>query len=119
MKLLIAMCALVALCAAAPANYQLPDGQAVVASQARLDKYVACLLDESKCAPEARPLRNQVPEALKTACAACTPEQKQFIRITTKHLIQHRPEDWKKIQAHFDQKGEHTEKFRKFLAASN
>lgn len=56
------------------------------------------------------------PDLVATACAKCTPIQKQHIRKTVKALGKKKPEEFLEFKNKYDPTGEHVTKFSEFLS---
>ncbi|KAK7865710.1 hypothetical protein R5R35_005505 [Gryllus longicercus] len=116
------LAAVVALAAAAPketysTKYDNLDVDAILNNPRTLDAYFKCMVDQGPCTPEGREFRKNLPDALATDCSKCSDAQKNLIRKVSKHLIQHHPDKWEQVKKKFDPKGEHHDRFQKFLNA--
>lgn len=52
------------------------DLDEILSSDRLLNKYVECLLDKGRCAPDAKTLKDTLPDALENECSKCTEKQK-------------------------------------------
>jgi hypothetical protein len=57
-----------------------------------------------------------IPRALKSACADCSRSQKYFIRKTALYVMKNRPRDWDEIAKKYNPQGQYSESFNRFLA---
>nr|CAD7605408.1 unnamed protein product [Timema genevievae] len=93
----------------------LPDPKDVIGDPERIDTWAKCLVEENKCTAEIAPLRAKIPEALKSEFSNTTPEERTFIRETSKYLIANKPDQWKEIEEFYDSENKYKEKFDQFL----
>nr|ATI99847.1 chemosensory protein 8 [Oedaleus asiaticus] len=90
------------------------DIDKILANERLLHQYELCLTeDETKCTPEGKELRKDIPDALETECAKCNEKQKEGIKKVIKFLINHKPETWQKLKEHYDKDGKYSEKYKK------
>lgn len=59
------------------------------------------------------------PEVMATACAKCTPIQKQHVRKTVKAISEKKPAEFKEFRVKYDPKGEYEAAFAAFLMATD
>ncbi|CAG2063756.1 unnamed protein product [Timema podura] len=62
------------------------------------------------CLPDTK-----IPEALKSEFSNTTPEERTFIRETSKYLMANKPDQWKEIEEYYDRENKYKEKFDQFL----
>ncbi|MDK0835621.1 allergen Tha p 1 [Helicoverpa armigera] len=96
-------------------KYDNVDLDEILANDRLLIPYIKCLLDEGKCAPDAKELKEHIREALENGCAKCTDKQKEGTRRVIAHLIKHKNADWQKLKAKYDPEGKYTHKYEKEL----
>ncbi|XP_047031341.1 ejaculatory bulb-specific protein 3-like isoform X1 [Helicoverpa zea] len=96
-------------------KYDNVDLDEILANDRLLIPYIKCLLDEGKCAPDAKELKEHIREALENGCAKCTDKQKEGTRRVIAHLIKHKLEEWEKLKAKYDPEGKYTHKYEKEL----
>ncbi|KAG6454391.1 hypothetical protein O3G_MSEX008687 [Manduca sexta] len=77
--------------------------------------YIKCILDQGKCAPDAKELKEHIREALETECSKCTNAQKNGTRRVIQHLINHEPEYWQELGDKYDPERKYTVKYEKEL----
>ncbi|XP_054277356.1 ejaculatory bulb-specific protein 3-like [Macrosteles quadrilineatus] len=77
-----------------------------------LRNYFNCLMDRGKCTPEGEELKKAVPDALKTACAKCTPKQKEGTEKVTRFLISKRPNLYQELEKKYDPQGVYRQRYR-------
>nr|AJP61962.1 chemosensory protein [Phenacoccus solenopsis] len=73
--------------------------------------YHKCFLEQGPCTPEAREMRNVIPSLVKTACDACTPEQKKEMKKHLDYARHNRAKEWEELLDKYDPKREILEKF--------
>jgi Insect pheromone-binding family, A10/OS-D len=56
-----------------------------------------------------------LPDALQTDCAKCTPRQIEIVRRASRHLMDKRPADWEKLQDKYDPERKFRVTFTRFL----
>uniref|UniRef100_A0A2A4J6K0 Chemosensory protein n=1 Tax=Heliothis virescens TaxID=7102 RepID=A0A2A4J6K0_HELVI len=91
------------------------DLDEILANDRLLVPYIKCVLDEGKCAPDAKELKEHIREALETGCAKCTDAQKDGTRRVIAHLIKKKIEEWEKLKAKYDPEGKYSQKYEKEL----
>nr|QHR83082.1 chemosensory binding protein 6 [Ceracris nigricornis] len=90
------------------------DVDKIIHNERLMHQYELCLTeDESKCTPEGKELRKDIPDALETECSKCNEKQKEGIRKVIKFLINHKPETWQKLKDHYDKDGKYSDKYKK------
>nr|ACZ58023.1 chemosensory protein 5 [Adelphocoris lineolatus] len=92
-------------------HYDYIDVDQVLNNTRLYTKYVECLLGQGKCTPEARELRDKLPEALQTNCARCSERQASESHRVIRFLIQNRQEDFKLLEAKYDPSGLYFKRF--------
>uniref|UniRef100_A0A1B0BW36 Uncharacterized protein n=1 Tax=Glossina palpalis gambiensis TaxID=67801 RepID=A0A1B0BW36_9MUSC len=88
------------------------DVDEVLKSERLFKNYYNCLIDEGKCTPDARELKKSLPDALQTECSKCSEKQKKTSEKVIKHLMDHKPEEWKVLQAKYDPDGIYYSKYK-------
>ncbi|XP_012272133.1 ejaculatory bulb-specific protein 3-like [Orussus abietinus] len=86
-------------------KYDDVDVDSVINSDRLLNGYVKCLLKEGPCTPDAAELRKNLPDALATDCTACSEAQKNAANKISQHLIDAKPEQWKRLEEVYDPSG--------------
>uniref|UniRef100_A0A1B6CIJ2 Uncharacterized protein n=1 Tax=Clastoptera arizonana TaxID=38151 RepID=A0A1B6CIJ2_9HEMI len=110
--LLLVVVSVVACAKAAENNkFDSIDVDRVLASRRLVTNYVGCLLEKKPCPPEGAELKRVLPEAIKTYCEKCTPNQKQKAFKAIRKLRNDYPQEWKQLSAKWDPSGEFTKKF--------
>ncbi|XP_073847769.1 ejaculatory bulb-specific protein 3-like [Musca autumnalis] len=74
----------------------------VLASDRLLNNYFNCLIEKGSCTPEAKELKQVIPDALKTECSKCNEKQKKAADKVIHFLIEKKPALWKQLQAKYD-----------------
>ncbi|XP_047030967.1 ejaculatory bulb-specific protein 3-like [Helicoverpa zea] len=91
------------------------DLDEILGNDRLLVPYIKCALDEGKCAPDAKELKEHILEALETGCDKCTDKQKEGTRRVIAHLIKYKLEEWEKLRAKYDSEGKYAKKYEKEL----
>nr|APB88041.1 putative chemosensory protein 5 [Lygus hesperus] len=86
-------------------HYDYIDVDQVLKNSRLYTKYFECLMGQGKCTPEAKELRDKLPEALQTNCAMCSERQANESHKVIRFLIQQRPEDFRMLEAKYDPSG--------------
>ncbi|PZC77862.1 hypothetical protein B5X24_HaOG200658 [Helicoverpa armigera] len=91
------------------------DLDEILGNDRLLVPYIKCTLDEGKCAPDAKELKEHILEALETGCDKCTDKQKEGTHRVIAHLIKYKLEEWEKLRAKYDPEGKYAKKYEKEL----
>ncbi|KAK9500247.1 hypothetical protein O3M35_001541 [Rhynocoris fuscipes] len=75
-------------------------------------RYFDCLTRQGKCTPDAKELRDTLPDALKTACAKCSERQKAGAEKVIKFLLKNKPTDFVELEKVYDPKGEYRKRYQ-------
>uniref|UniRef100_R4FKV6 Putative insect pheromone-binding family n=1 Tax=Rhodnius prolixus TaxID=13249 RepID=R4FKV6_RHOPR len=70
-------------------------------------KYLECLIRRGKCTPDARDLRDALPDALQNECTKCTLKQKLGSEKVIKFLLKKKPNDFHLLEKTYDPNGEY------------
>lgn len=84
----------------------------ILASDRLLNKYVDCLLDKGRCTPDAKALKDNLPDALSHNCSKCTKTQKDSSTKVIRHFVNKRPDLWRQLEGKYDPQGIYAEKYR-------
>nr|AWT22252.1 chemosensory protein 2 [Mythimna separata] len=87
----------------------------VLSNRRLLVPYVKCILDQGKCAPDGKELKEHIKEALENECAKCTETQKSGTRRVIGHLINHEDAYWRELTAKYDPQRKFSAKYEKEL----
>ncbi|XP_045501655.1 allergen Tha p 1-like [Colias croceus] len=90
----------------------------VLQSERLLKGYVECLMDRSRCPPDAKTLKETLPDALEHECNKCTAKQKTNADKVIKHLVNKRPELWKELATKYDPDNIYQERYKDKLDAA-
>nr|CAJ01495.1 hypothetical protein [Glossina morsitans]CBA11327.1 chemosensory protein 1 [Glossina morsitans morsitans] len=93
-------------------KYDDVDVDEVLKSDRLFKNYYNCLIDQGKCTPDARELKKSLPDALQTECSKCSEKQKKTSEKVIKHLMDHKPEEWKVLQTKYDPEGIYYSKYK-------
>ncbi|XP_060805660.1 allergen Tha p 1-like [Amyelois transitella] len=122
MKLLILFLALVGFCACDDIytdRYDDINVDEIIGNRRLLLPYIKCILDKGRCTPEGKELKVHIKDAMQTACAKCTPLQKQKARQVVKHIRTNEEEYWKQMISKYDPEGQYQSIYEPFLAAED
>ncbi|XP_011563206.2 allergen Tha p 1 [Plutella xylostella] len=89
----------------------------ILESNRLLKGYVDCLLDKGRCTPDAKTLKETLPDALENDCSKCTEKQKSGSDKVIRHLINKRPELWKELAVRYDPNNIYQDKFKDKIEA--
>lgn len=78
------------------------DIDEILESKRLLKAYVDCLLDKGRCTPDAKTLKETLPDALENECSKCTEKQKTGSDKVIRHLVNKRPEMWEELAVKYD-----------------
>nr|ALC79596.1 chemosensory protein 9 [Grapholita molesta] len=87
------------------------DLDEILASSRLLTGYVNCLLDLRPCTPDGKELKKNLPDAISNDCIKCTERQKQGADKVMHYIIDHRPDDWEKLEKKYDSDGSYKQKY--------
>uniref|UniRef100_A0A2H1WBZ5 SFRICE025769.2 n=1 Tax=Spodoptera frugiperda TaxID=7108 RepID=A0A2H1WBZ5_SPOFR len=122
MKSMLVLCVLsvAALVVARPDDhytdrYDNVDLDEILSNRRLLVPYVKCILDQGKCAPDAKELKEHIREALENECGKCTETQKKGTRRVIEYLINNEEEYWNELTAKYDPERKYTVKYESEL----
>nr|AOG12888.1 chemosensory protein [Eogystia hippophaecolus] len=111
MKIFIILFAVMAIAIAAEETYSSEydnlDVEAVVNNPQTLQAYFGCFIDRDNCEKEPGNFKKDLSEAIKTACAKCTPAQKHILKRFTEGLKEKFPQDYETFKQKFDPEGKY------------
>ncbi|XP_022112616.2 allergen Tha p 1-like [Pieris rapae] len=84
----------------------------VLESDRLLKGYVECLMERSRCPPDAKTLKETLPDALENECKKCTAKQKTNADKVVRHLVNKRPELWKELASKYDPKDQYQQRYK-------
>ncbi|BFG01140.1 putative odorant-binding protein A10 [Drosophila madeirensis] len=88
------------------------DLDEILAQERLLNNYIKCLESTGPCTPDAKMLREILPDAILTDCTKCTEKQKFGAEKVTRHLIDNRPNDWERLEKIYDPEGTYRIKYQ-------
>ncbi|CAO1389588.1 unnamed protein product [Diamesa tonsa] len=88
-------------------KYDNVDIDEILKSERLLTNYVNCLMDEGPCTEDGRELKETLPDAISTDCSKCTDKQKESSDKVMHFIIDHRPEDWERLEQKYDASGKY------------
>lgn len=83
-------------------KYDNIDVDEILKSERLFKNYYNCLIDQGSCTPDARELKNVLPDALQTECSKCNEKQKENADKVLRFIIENKKEEWKTLQAKYD-----------------
>ncbi|XP_030386656.1 putative odorant-binding protein A10 [Scaptodrosophila lebanonensis] len=95
------------------------DLDEILAQERLLNNYIKCLEGNGPCTPDAKMLKDILPDAIQTDCVKCTEKQKYGAEKVTRHLIDHRPADWERLEKIYDPQGTYRIKYENSKSSSN
>ncbi|XP_037720056.1 putative odorant-binding protein A10 [Drosophila subpulchrella] len=84
-----------------------------------LINYIKCLEGTGPCTPDAKMLKEILPDAIQTDCTKCTEKQRYGAEKVTRHLIDNRPTDWERLEKIYDPEGLYRIKYEEMKAKAN
>ncbi|XP_047997152.1 ejaculatory bulb-specific protein 3-like [Leguminivora glycinivorella] len=87
------------------------DLDEILASSRLLTGYVNCLLDLRPCTPDGKELKKNLPDAISSDCMKCTERQKEGADKVMHYIIDHRPDDWEKLEKKYNSDGSYKKKY--------
>nr|NP_001296021.1 ejaculatory bulb-specific protein 3-like precursor [Plutella xylostella]ACJ04672.1 chemosensory protein [Plutella xylostella] len=123
MQKLTLACLLVAVAAAAARpndshytdRYDNVNLDELISNRRLLVPYVKCVLDQGKCSPDGKELKEHIQEALENNCGKCTDKQREGTRKMIGHPINHEQEFWDQLIAKYDPERKYVSKYEKEL----
>ncbi|XP_062548479.1 allergen Tha p 1-like [Armigeres subalbatus] len=76
-----------------------------------LNNYINCLKNVGPCTPDAKELKELLPDALESDCAHCTEKQKIGADRVIHFVVDKRPDDFKVLESMYDPAGEYRRKY--------
>nr|CAJ2313449.1 Ejaculatory bulb-specific protein 3 [Metisa plana] len=123
MKLISALIVLGVAAAAPQEHYTLDastlDIDGFLNNPIKMKMYADCLLDLAECNSLGAAVKNELPRALATGCAKCTPAQKQVIRRILVTGRQQLPAETEQLIRKYDPQGQYHDRIEKFLASTD
>ncbi|XP_049877085.1 ejaculatory bulb-specific protein 3-like [Pectinophora gossypiella] len=83
----------------------------ILESDRLLTGYVNCLLDLGPCTPDGKELKRNLPDAIDNDCAKCTERQREGADQVMFYIIDHRPDDWDKLEIKYKSDGSYKKKY--------
>lgn len=90
----------------------------ILESDRLLNKYTDCLLDKGRCSPDAKTLKETLPDALEHDCSKCTKKQKDGSTKVIKHFVNKRPDLWEQLSKKYDPKGIYAQKYKEVIKSA-
>ncbi|XP_070167145.1 ejaculatory bulb-specific protein 3-like [Polyergus mexicanus] len=87
------------------------DIDSILRSERLLKNYVNCLLEKGSCTPDAKELKEHLPDALETGCSKCSEKQKNSSEKVIRFLVNKKPETWEQLKKKYDPTGEFSHKY--------
>ncbi|VVC97646.1 allergen Tha p 1-like [Leptidea sinapis] len=84
----------------------------ILESDRLLKGYIDCLMDRSRCPPDAKTLKETLPDALENECKKCTEKQKTNADKVVKYLVNKRPNLWKELATKYDPNNLYQERYK-------
>ncbi|CAB3231650.1 unnamed protein product [Arctia plantaginis] len=96
-------------------RYDNVDLGEILSNNKLLIPYIKCMLDQGKCTPDAKELKDHVIEALENNCGKCTDKQKEGTKRVLSHMINNEEEYWNELTAKYDPENKYRTKYEKEL----
>ncbi|XP_039489263.2 putative odorant-binding protein A10 [Drosophila santomea] len=95
------------------------DLDEILSQERLLINYIRCLEGTGPCTPDAKMLKEILPDAIQTDCTKCTEKQRYGAEKVTRHLIDNRPTDWERLEKIYDPEGTYRIKYQEMKANAN
>nr|AVM86426.1 chemosensory protein [Corythucha ciliata] len=120
MKVFVALAVFLALASAAPKpeeeqysdKYDNVDLDEILNNDRLYKNYYNCLINKGHCSPDAKELKDALPDALQSECKKCTKKQKEGTEKVAKFFIEHHKEDYNEIARLYDPQGIYYAKYK-------
>nr|XP_021190482.2 ejaculatory bulb-specific protein 3 [Helicoverpa armigera] len=87
------------------------DLDEILNNERLLTGYVNCLMDNGPCTADGKELKRNLPDAIENDCKKCTDRQREGADRVMHYLIDHRPEDWTKLEKKYNSDGSYKMKY--------
>ncbi|GBP07779.1 Putative odorant-binding protein A10 [Eumeta japonica] len=103
-------------------KYDDVDLDEILANERLLTGYVNCLLGKGRCTPDGKELKAQLncyhvtenlPDAIEDGCIKCSDKQKLGSERVMHYIIDHRPDDWAKLEEIYNPDGSYRNNYLK------
>ncbi|XP_063540202.1 allergen Tha p 1-like [Cydia strobilella] len=84
----------------------------ILESQRLLKAYTDCLMERGRCTPDAKALKETLPDALENECSKCTEKQKEGSDKIIRNLVNKHPDIWKELSGKFDPDNKYSQKYK-------
>ncbi|XP_041985020.1 uncharacterized protein LOC121737412 [Aricia agestis] len=91
----------------------------IIQNKRLLGTYFKCVLDQGRCTPEGKVLKEHIKDALQTGCTKCTDTQKDKARIVLQYIHDHESETFDAIKKKYDPDNQFNDVFESFLNKSD
>nr|SAJ59012.1 putative chemosensory protein [Triatoma brasiliensis] len=110
---LLVICAGTNLASTYTTKYDNIDLDEILSNERIYVKYYNCLLNKSRCTPDGKELKENLPDALQTACDKCSEKQKQGSEKVLRFILEHRPQDYLALEEMYDPQKVYRHKYEK------
>ncbi|XKL59761.1 hypothetical protein PGB90_000777 [Kerria lacca] len=83
----------------------------ILSNERLFQSYHKCFLEVGPCTPEAKEMRAVIPMLVKSACEACTDDQKKELKKHLDYARHNRQKEWDELLDKYDPKRDSLEKF--------
>nr|AGY49270.1 putative chemosensory protein [Sesamia inferens] len=87
------------------------DLDEILNNERLLNGYVNCLMDLGPCTADGKELKKNIPDAIENDCKKCTDRQRDGSDRVMHYLIDHRPDDWVKLEKKYNSDGSYKMKY--------
>ncbi|KAL0820522.1 hypothetical protein ABMA28_006378 [Loxostege sticticalis] len=93
--------------------------QEILENDRLLTSYVNCLLEKGPCTPDGKELKTNLPDAIQNDCKKCSDRQREGADQVMEYIIDHRPDDWVKLEKMYNSDGSYKKKYLDRKEAKN
>lgn len=93
-------------------KYDNVDLDGILRSERLLKNYVNCLLDKGSCTPDAKELKDHLPDALETECSKCSEKQRNGTEKVIRYLVNKKPATWEQLKKKYDPNDEYSRRYQ-------
>nr|ATU82756.1 secreted Insect pheromone binding family protein [Pristhesancus plagipennis] len=94
-------------------KYDNIDLDEILTNERVYKKYFDCLTNKGKCTPDAKELKDKLPDALQTECSKCSEKQRHGSEKALKFLLENKPKDYLELENLYDKERKYRARYEK------